>query len=261
MGDRERVYRTEAIVLRHSDFGEADRLLIVYTPHRGKLRLLAKGARRPKARKTGHVDLFTRTELLVARGRNLDIVTQAETVEPYLPLRRSLDSMALAHYVAELVDGFAEEESENPILYRLLRDALGWICTSQQPRLALRYFELQLLETAGYRPHLFECARCRAVLEPVTNYYSDEAGGVICPMCAPRETGTRPVALTPFKVLRFLQTRGYAACMQLRISPGTADEVERILQGNLSYILERRLRSLPFLRLLEDYSAAEQPSS
>jgi DNA repair protein RecO (recombination protein O) len=86
---RERVYRTAVIVLRRTDFGEADRLLSVFTPEHGKLRLVAKGARKPSSRKSGHLELFSEGQFLVAVGRDLDIVTQAETVEPFLPLREN----------------------------------------------------------------------------------------------------------------------------------------------------------------------------
>ena len=150
MPDRARVYRTEAIVLRHSDFGEADRLLAVYTPYLGKLRLLAKGIRKPASRKAGHLDLFTRTQLLVARGRNLDIVTQAQMVEPYLALRQDLWRMSHAYYVGELVDSFGEEQAENEPLYDLLCNVLGWICTSADLPLTMRFFELRLLGLVGY---------------------------------------------------------------------------------------------------------------
>ena len=77
---RERVYRTEGIVLRRQDLGEADRLTTVYTLHHGKLRLVAKGVRRLRSRKAGHLEPFTRVALLIARGRELDIITQAETI-------------------------------------------------------------------------------------------------------------------------------------------------------------------------------------
>ena len=78
---QERLYRTEAIVLRRADLGEADRLLTIFTPERGKLRVVAKGARKVGSRKGGHVELFTRSNLLIAKARELDIVSQAETVE------------------------------------------------------------------------------------------------------------------------------------------------------------------------------------
>ena len=87
---RERLYRSEAIVLRRQDFGEADRLLTLFTPALGKIRVVAKGARKPQSRKAGHIESFMRTKMLFARGRNLDLVTQAELVEPYRALREDL---------------------------------------------------------------------------------------------------------------------------------------------------------------------------
>src|SRR5215472_14024187 len=87
---RERTYRTEAIVLRRKDIGEADRILTLFTPQLGKVRAVAKGIRKPRSRKAGHLELFTCTRLLLAVGRDLDIITQAEGLEPYRPLRDDL---------------------------------------------------------------------------------------------------------------------------------------------------------------------------
>jgi DNA repair protein RecO (recombination protein O) len=250
MPDRSRLYATEAIVLRHSDFGEADRLLTVYTPYLGKARLLAKGIRKTRSRKAGHLDLFTRTQLLVARGRNLDIVTQAQMVEPYLALRQNLERMSHAYYVGELVDAFGEEAAENHPLYCLLDDVLGWICQTEDLTLAMRFFELRLLDLVGYRPQLFTCVRCNAVLEPLDSYFSPEDGGVLCPRCGEGRPGSGPIGLGPFKVLRYLQSRGYDECARLQLQPSTRSEVEQVLQGYLVYILERRLKSVEFLNLL-----------
>lgn len=250
MPDRERVYRTEAVVLRHSDFGEADRLLTIYTPYLGKVRLLAKGIRKPTSRKAGHLELFTRTQLLVARGRNLDIITQAETIDPYLALRRDLWRTSHAYYVAELLDCFGEEQAENYPLYRLLCDVLSWICQSADLALVMRFFELHLLTLVGYRPQLFQCLRCNTSLEPVTNFFSAEAGGVFCPRCGEGERGARPISVGALKVLRYLQIHEYAECLHLQLSQATRSEVEEVLQNYLIYLLERRLKSVEFLNTL-----------
>ena len=101
---RERTYRTEAVVIRRSDFGEADRLLTLFSADRGKTRAIAKGARKPQSRKTGHVELFMRSKFLIAEGRDLDIVTQAEMVEAYAPLRDDLVRATYASYAVELLD-------------------------------------------------------------------------------------------------------------------------------------------------------------
>src|SRR5579859_8162739 len=106
-----RVYSTEAIVLRRTDFGEADRILTLFSPTYGKLRAIAKGSRRTTSRLAGHLEPFTRTQLLLATGRELDIVTQAEGRERLDHLR------ADAWYVAELVDRFLEDADPHPRLY------------------------------------------------------------------------------------------------------------------------------------------------
>jgi DNA repair protein RecO (recombination protein O) len=107
--NRSRTYRTEAIVLKAQDYGETDKLLTLLTPQVGKLRAVAKGVRKPNSRMGGHLDLFTRSNLFLARGRNLDIVTQAVALEHFTAMRHDLARSTYAHYVADLLDGFTVE--------------------------------------------------------------------------------------------------------------------------------------------------------
>ena len=79
MSEGSRSYRTEALVIRHTNFGEADRILTLYSREKGKIRVVAKGVRKLKSRKAGHLEPFTRVQLQLAKGRDLPIVTQAET--------------------------------------------------------------------------------------------------------------------------------------------------------------------------------------
>ena len=265
VSQRERVYRTKAIVLRRIDFGEADRLLTVFTPERGKLKLVAKGARKPTSRKSGHVELFSLGQFLVAVGRDLDIVTQAETQEPYLPLREDLLRTTYAYYVAELADAFTAERDENRPLYYLLKDAFGWLCEVgeaaagselDEPQLAealalvARYYELHLLGLVGYQPQLFVCGGCREPLEPEVNYSSVADGTVFCHRCGRDRMGTAQLSVNALKVLRFLQTRDWETCRLLRLSPASHAEVERVLSEYITYHLERRLKSVDFIHRL-----------
>ncbi|MFW6183624.1 MAG: DNA repair protein RecO, partial [Chloroflexota bacterium] len=135
---RDRTYRTEAIVLSRTDFGEADRLLTLFSREYGKVRAIAKGARKPQSRKTGHVELFMRTRFLIAEGRNLDIVTQAEMVEAYAQLRDDLVRTTYASYIVELLDRFTVEEDRNSQLYDLLSEALRRFATTDNLLLAAR---------------------------------------------------------------------------------------------------------------------------
>lgn len=250
MSHRERVYRTKAIVLRRTDFGEADRLLTVFTPERGKLKLIAKGARKPTSRKSGHVELFSYGQFLVAVGRTLDIITQAETLEPFLPLREDLLRTTYAYYAAELADAFTAERDENRPLFHLLKDALGWLCVADDLPLVARYYELHLLGLAGFQPQLFVCGGCRKPLEPEVNYLSAAEGSVFCPRCGAERAGMGELSVNAVKVLRFLQTHEWETCRLLRLSAASHAEVERVISHYITYHLERRLKSVDFLHRL-----------
>jgi DNA repair protein RecO (recombination protein O) len=259
---RERVYRTEGIVLRRTDFGEADRLLTVLTPERGKLRLVAKGARKPSSRKSGHVELFAHSQMLVAVGRDLDIVTQAETIEPFVGLRRDLLRTTYAYYLAELVDAFLAEHDENRPMFELLRDSLGRLSAEGSGEgeleaalgLVARYFELRLLSLAGYQPQLFSCVRCGKPLEPEVNYMSAADGGVLCRDDGYDRVGTLELSVNALKVLRFLQTRDWATCRLLRLSTASRQEVERVMIDYITYHLERQVKSVEFMHRLQAWA-------
>ena len=158
MPRQERTFRTKAIILKRRDFGEADRLLTLITPDRGKLDAIAKGARKATSSKTGHVELFTRADMLISRGRDLDLVVQAEMTEPYLPLREDLQRGAYASYSAELLDKFTAPGDEDlGHAFPLLDETLQRLCVEDDLRLVIRYYEIHLLGTLGFRPELQEC--------------------------------------------------------------------------------------------------------
>ena len=256
MSSRERVYRTEAIVLRRTDFGEADRLLTVFTPERGKIKLIAKGARKSSSRKSGHVELFSHDLFVVATGHSLDIITQAETLEPYRPLREDLLRTTYAYYVAELADGYTAERDENRPVFYLLKAAFGWLCTAQDLQLVSRYYEVRLLGLVGFQPQLFVCGGCQRVLEPEVSYLSAADGSVLCRECGQGRPGATELSVNALKVLRFLQTREWETCRALRLAGATHAEVEQAMSRYITYHLERKLKSVEFLHHLRCQMAA-----
>lgn len=259
MSARERVYRTEAVVLRRQDLGEADRLVSVYTPEHGKLRLIAKGVRRPRSRKAGHLEPFMRTSLMIARGRELDIITQAETLQEFRVLRRDLGRLAHASYAVELVDRFTRDEGESRSLYRLLVETLERLDAGRLPFSVIGFFALHLLETAGYRPELFRCLGCGREILPEDQHFASALGGVLCPSCGPRQAGARPLSLSALKVLRHLQRSGFEAAAAPRIRLVVQREVEALLEDYLSVILERHLNAPAFVRVVRNLSPDPAP--
>ena len=243
---RSHVYRTEAVVLRRTDYSEADRILTLYTPRFGKRRAIAKGVRKTTSRLAGHVELFTRVHLLLAEGRNLDIVTQAEIVAPYRALREDLGRISYAYYVAELLDKLtSDEEGESPA-YGLLADTLDALDVAPRPEIAVRRFELRLLALLGYKPYLFRCAVCQEQLTEAADRWTP-AGGMLCNRCAAAEPGALPISLSAFKVLRFMQRESIEAVLGLRLGPELMHELEDLLRLTIRPILERDLKSVNFV--------------
>lgn len=243
---RDRVYRVEAVVLRRSTIGEADRVLTLYTPL-GKRRVVAKGARKIISRLAGHIELFMHVQLMLAVGRSLDIVTQSQVLHSYDRLRTDLNRIGSAYYASELVDRLTEEGDENPRAFRLVVTLMDALDRTERVDLALRWFELQLLDTLGYRPQLANCVVCHLPLTEETNRFSPQGGGAICPSCAPADRGALPMSLGVFKLLRFLQAQPIDAIDRLSLTAALREEAEMLLRAALRHILERDLKSVAFL--------------
>jgi len=127
MTNGERLYTTEAIIVRRRDQGEADRVLTLCTPQ-GKRVVIAKGARKPSSRKAGHLELFARVRMVVARSpSSWDVVSQAEALEPHAALRGDLVRGTYARYVTELYDRFVAEDEGGPALFDLLSRTLDYL--------------------------------------------------------------------------------------------------------------------------------------
>jgi DNA repair protein RecO (recombination protein O) len=246
----ERSFRVEAVVLRHADWGEADRILTLYSRERGKIRAIVKGARKIRSRKAGHLEPLTRVTLQMAQGRDLLIVTQADTLEVYQPLLENLSKTGFALYAVELLDRFTyEEESENYAIFRLLTESLSRIATEAEPWLAIRYYEVHLLELLGFRPHLFECANCGEKILPVNQYFSPAEGGVLCPRCGKSLPGTLPVSMEALKYFRHFQRSSYPEAQRARLpAVQIRNELENLLQKYLTYLLERNLNTPQFIK-------------
>ena len=249
MSPRSRLYKTEAIILRGLDLGEADRVLTVLTPHLGKLRIIAKGVRKPRSRLGGGLEPLGEVDLVLAVGRTFDVVTQSQLRHPHLGLRADLHATAAAWYLAELADRFCEERAESGAAYDLLGSALT-VLDDAAPGVrasVARGFELHLLEVMGYRPELTTCIECGAQLTPGGNTYAAVAGGVVGPECAHEALNGAPISADALKTLRHLQRVSLAEAARLRLARSVGREAERHLHATVSAVLERELRSRDFL--------------
>lgn len=244
-----RSFRATAVVVRHGDWGEADRLLTLYTREQGMVRALAKGARKITSRKAGHLQPFTHITVQLAKGRDLLIVTQAETVNAFMPLHDSLTKTSHAAYVVELLYRFSyEEEGGNPTLFKLLVDTLDRIEKEEDAWLPIRYYEMRLLDAVGFRPQLFECANCGREILAEDQFFSFTAGGVICPRCGLGLPNLAKISLEALKYLRHFQRSSYRDASRAHAIFEVQKETEILMQGYFTYLLERELNTPGFIK-------------
>lgn len=247
----ERTYQTEAIIIKKTRLGEADHILTMLTPDLGKIQAVAKGVRKPKSKMAGHLELLTHSQLSLAKGRNLDTITGCQTINGFLPLKTDLTLTACALYITELTFQFTIEHQENKNIFDLLLKSLKRLCEQDHRDIVLRHFEMQLLNEAGYRPELQQCLTCHKLLEPVLNYFSTEAGGILCPVCGRNQPYAFPVTVNAVKVLRLLRNDDLSTAMKLKITRELADELEDVLRRYIKYLLERDVKSTAWMDKLK----------
>ncbi|GAB4547619.1 MAG: DNA repair protein RecO [Anaerolineales bacterium] len=229
--------------------GEADRLLTLYTRERGKLRVIAKGARKISSRKGGHLEPFTYVSLQLAQGRDLMIVTQAETVNPFLGIGATLIKTGYAAYALELLDRLMYEDARaDAPTFNLLVETLSRIEKEADAWTAVRYYEMRLLDHAGFRPQLFECANCARAILPEDQFFSINGGGVICPRCGAGIPNLAHISLEALKYLRHFQRSSYREAARARPDEETRLEVETLMRKYFEYVLERQLNTPEFMQ-------------
>lgn len=258
-----RLYRTAGIVMHRRDQGEADRVLRLCTPS-GKVDVLAKGARKIRSRKAGHIELFTRASFVLSRVPNYwDIITQAETLDAHMRLRSDLLRGTYARYAVELLDRFFSEGEGDTAVFDLLDHTLGWLCEKNDLDMIARFYEQHLVALAGFRPALFRCVGSHdepKLLRPGEPQdvgrpfgFAAEQGGALCPDCYDLHKRQPDVmALSPdaLQLLQACQRSSYSDLVSRATPDLLHEELERVMQYYITYHLEQDVKVGVFLHQL-----------
>lgn len=245
--EEKRSYRAQGIVIRHREFGEADRILTLYTLENGKVQAIAKGVRKIKSRKAGHLEPFTQVILQLAKGRNLDVIAQVDTIRNFQNIKKELKLTAQAAYVLEILDRFTYEEGENRPLYNLVIETLARLDNGVYPGLVLHYFEVHLMDILGFKPQLQACVVCGAQIKPEDQYFSAKLGGVVCPGSLSGDPSAWAISMNALRYLRFFQRSPWPQVKNRSIPEEVDKELSKLIERYLTYLLEYGLRTPGFL--------------
>jgi DNA repair protein RecO (recombination protein O) len=233
------LYRDHGIVLRTHKLGEADRIISFVTERHGKVRAVAKGVRKTKSKFGARLEPTSHVALQLYEGRELDIVTQAESVDHFRNIRDDLDRLGRAVTMLEAVDQVAQEREPSPDLYRMLLGALRSL-DGRNSELVVAAFHWKLLALEGVRPMVEGCVVCGR--EEGLVAFDPSEGGLLC---TEHRRGTR-VSPEAVALLQAILGGRLAAALEEPASAAT-HEVDHLATRVMEFHLERRLRSVGLL--------------
>jgi len=200
-------YATNGIIIGRHNFGEADRIIVLLTPERGVIRGVAKGVRKIKSRLAGHLELFSESELMLAEGRNLDVVTSARLIH-HLDIGDNYDRMRLAYLCAEMINRLGTDSGYHEGMYALLHEAYAGLASGPPDTTLELWFKLRLLDCLGYRPELGRCMICGARGDDREYLFNVELGGIVDIGCS--TSGNHNLSHDQIKLWRLMLTQSLA---------------------------------------------------
>ncbi len=244
------LHKTPAITLRSRKWGEADRIVTFYTLHFGKLRAVARGARRIKSRFGGALEPFIQCDLNLfeKHGDSLSRVTQVDIRESFQGLREDLRLMVSAARMVNLLSAVTVENDPDPGIYETLLQGLRALHSGSDPALTTVLFQIRLLGQTGFRPQTDQCAVCGNTQGIEVARFSPRSGGLICEPCAERQPGACLfLSRASWAVLRQASRMAPSLLCRLKATAGIRRELETAIESFLWVVAYARLPPVDFL--------------
>lgn len=240
--------KTLAFVLRTQDYRDTSLLATFYTLAHGKVKAIIKGGRDARFRMGSTLEPFSLNEIMIyrrRRGGDLHMVTAADLIDRFEPVRRDLEKLGTASYFMELLDQMAEAEAHPEVFY-MLSDALNFLAEGHSPKRTARIFEVKLLSAFGFMPELGQCVRC-GTKEFDEIYFAVGSGGIVCGKCRAAES---PLVMIPKGVISFLEQamkRSFSELGPFKVNQEVGEKLERMMRQFLNHHLAYAPKSLLFL--------------
>ena len=238
-------------MIRSRNLGEADRLLTLYSYQRGKVRAVARGARRPRNRLRAGAEPFTHGDYLLFSNKGLDNISQCEIIGSFRTIREDLIKTAIGAYILELLDALTEEEEPVGDLFPFLLAVLETLSRGGDLELILRSVEVGFLARLGYKPELGQCVNCRGVLKDAVRF-SAAQGGALCFGCSRTDSDAFAVSAGSLAALDYLLNTPFDQATKLRVSATMRTQLKDITASLIRSRLGQDLKSASFLALVKE---------
>lgn len=239
----------EGIVIRTRDYGEAHKVVVLFTKEFGKVALMARGVKKPQSRLRGITQVLTHGQYLYFSSSGMGTLNQGETISTYQSVREDIFRMSYAAYIVELLDKLTAEGESNPFLFHLLERTLSYLEQGKDPDILCRIFELKLLSVAGYRPQLEKCVHCGA--ERTLYVFSVVKGGGLCDNCRTTDRRAIVMSLAVARLLRLFLHLDISRIGSINVKKESKALLERVMGDYIDYYVDVPLKSRAFLQQLK----------
>lgn len=247
-------YKTTAIIIKAKDFGEADRLLTLYSRDYGKISAKAIGIRKITSKLSGHLDLLNLTELMLAKGRSIDTIIGAVIKKSFITLKKDLKKVSLAYYLLELTEKLTPEREKHEEIFDLLKESLGLLEKAEEKsdqELLKAIFEFKLLDELGHRPILKHCVLCKK--EPENGVFFDfERGGIVCGKCKGSGAHTKVISKETLLVLNAFEKLEMKDIFKVKGIKEAVKEAKAVIKDFNYYIFNKIYKAELFLAKTAD---------
>ena len=243
-------HKTTAIILNSLDYGESDRILSLYTGEFGKLKGIAKGARRSKKRFPNALEPFSLLHVIFSKRERdtLVLIENCDVINHHSGIRENLDKTLVSSYLLELTDKFTQEGKKDMALFQLLKNFLHMIDTGIHSEELIRFFEIRLLKLSGYEPVFDRCMLCNKPVSHEELYrFVPSKGGIKCKTCHQNSFDSFPVSVGTIKALLLGKEIGIQKINRISLSDQSAQESKIILSRFIHHLLGTELKSLHVL--------------
>lgn len=240
-------YKYHGIILGKTDIAETDRIYTIYTEEAGKIRIVAKGVRKPNAKLAGSLEPLTYAEIFTARGQGLGKITGAIPVENFSAIKADLELLSRILRVLKIIQKLISEEEKDEKFFRLMLEYLETMeglseveedKKIQKAEILTLGFLVKFLDQMGYRMEVRVCVGCGKKLEPAGNFFSASRGGMLCRDCAAKEQQKISTAAETIKIIRIFLTNKLKNMVKLQVSPKELNNVKIIVKNNLDWIIK-----------------------
>lgn len=233
------ILKTPSLVIRTTHYSETSLIVSLYTLEEGKVRCIAKGARRSKSPLGGKLEPLNELEVVYLRGRSeLRTLNECSIIRSRMGIREDLERLNAALLILFLVEQTQADCDPNPDIFHLTVACLDEMEKKSNPEMILLYFQTRLLEASGYAPDYEQCAICYLEIGKKSAYYPAK-NGFLCDNCSAKHRGMTVTAGT-MEILRKIQKANIKNALRMRLSAAQNKESRKILSATFESILEHK---------------------